>query len=128
MGAAPDVARRWFAGPRGISAQWAGVLAGPVAWALDLTISYSLVKWTCGGGPPALLHLVTLFALATIGAGAFASWRSLQMVPDGASDDGARPDQRGHFMALLGLAMCALFAMVVIAGAIPRWVLDACQQ
>jgi hypothetical protein len=31
-------------------------------------------------------------------------------------------------MAVLGLAMCALFALVVIAAAIPRWVLDACHQ
>lgn len=104
------------------------MLAGPAAWALDLGISYSLVKWTCGGGPPVVLHLITLFALAVIAGGAFASWRALQRVPADAREDGSRPDQRGYFMAILGLAMSALFAMVVLAGAIPRWVLDACQQ
>ncbi|MBS1818206.1 MAG: hypothetical protein JSU08_09775 [Acidobacteria bacterium] len=128
MGTSPDIARRWFDEPRGIAVLWAGVLAGPTAWALDLTISYAIVQWTCGGGPPVTLHLITLFSLAMIGAGAFGSWRALRAVPEGAPQDGSQPDQRGYFMALLGLSMCALFAMVVIAGAIPRWVLDACQQ
>jgi hypothetical protein len=30
-------------------------------------------------------------------------------------------------MALLGLTMCAFFAVVVLANAVPRMVLDACQ-
>jgi hypothetical protein len=107
---------------------WLGILAGPIAWALDLVVSYSLVQWTCGGGPPVVLHLVTLFALAIVAGGAASAWRALARVPPGAPEDGSQPDQRGRFMAILGLTMCALFALVVIAGAVPRWVLDACQQ
>jgi hypothetical protein len=128
LGATSDVARRWFDRPGGIAAQWTGVLAGPVAWAVDLVLSYSLVQWTCGGGPPVVLHLITLLALAMIGGGAYSAWTALQVAPADAPDDGGYPDQRGRFMALLGLSMCAFFALVVIAGAIPRWVLDACQQ
>lgn len=128
MGAPPDVVRRWFDAPGGIFALWGGILAGPLAWAADLLISYSLVQWTCGGGPPVVLHLVTLFALAIIAAGAFGAWRSLLLVSAEVAADGGEPDERGKFMAVLGLAMCALFAVVVIAGAIPRWVLDACHQ
>jgi hypothetical protein len=120
--------RRWFDAPGGISVLWSGIFAGPVAWAVDLTLSYSLVQWTCGGGPPVVLHLITLFSLAVIAAGAFGAWRALQLAPSGAPTDGNRPDQRGRFMAVLGLAMCAFFALVVVAGAVPRWVLDACQQ
>ena len=41
--------------------------------------------------------------------------------------DGGRPRQRARFMAVLGLASCALFALQILAGAIPHWVLDACQ-
>jgi hypothetical protein len=127
LGASPDVTRRWFDAPTGISTLWAGILAGPVAWALDLTLSYSLVQWTCGGGHPIVLHVISLFAVAITAGGAFASWRALHSVPEGAPDDGSQPEQRGRFMALLGLSMSALFGLVVIAAAIPRWVLDACQ-
>ena len=41
--------------------------------------------------------------------------------------DGGDPRQRARFMAILGLTSCALFALAIVAGAIPRWVLDACQ-
>jgi len=34
----------------------------------------------------------------------------------------------GRFMAILGLVSCAFFALVIIAMAVPRVVLDACQQ
>lgn len=30
-------------------------------------------------------------------------------------------------MAILGLTTSALFALTIVAGAIPSWVLDACQ-
>jgi hypothetical protein len=128
LGAAPDVARRWFVSPQGIAAVWLGVLAGPVAWALDLTVSYAIVQWTCGGGPHVVLHLISVVSLLIVGGGALASWRALGLASAEERDDGARPDEWGRFMALLGLVMCALFAVVVIAGAIPRLVLDACHQ
>ena len=128
MGAATDLARRRSDSPAGIASLWSAILAGPTAWALDLTISYSIVQWTCGGGPPVVLHLISLFSLAVIAAGAFFAWRELQFSSGAVPLDGSEPDQRGRFMALFGLAMCALFALVVIAGAIPRWVLDACHQ
>ena len=41
--------------------------------------------------------------------------------------DGGHPRQRARFMAILGLTSCALFALTILAGAIPQWVLDACQ-
>jgi len=128
LGAAPDVARWKFDSPGGISALWLSILAGPAAWAVDLLLSYSLVQWTCGGGPPVVLHLISVVSLVVIAAGAFAGWQSLQAVPGGAPSDGSQPDQRAYFMALLGLLMCALFAVVVVAEAIPRWILDACHQ
>jgi hypothetical protein len=104
------------------------VLAGPIAWALDLEISYSLVQWTCGGGPTVVLHLITLAALVIIGGGAFAAWTALRQTSGERRQDGSRPDERGRFMAVLGLATCAFFALVVIATAVPRVVLDACHQ
>jgi hypothetical protein len=30
-------------------------------------------------------------------------------------------------MAILGLSSAALFALQILAGAIPQWVIDACQ-
>src|SRR4051812_15649585 len=106
--------RGWFSSPAGIGVLWAGILAGPITWALDLTVSYALVKWTCGHRSMLVLHLITLAALLTIAAGAVSSWRAFTCLDDGTTGDGPRPMDRGRFMALLGLLMCAAFALAVI--------------
>ena len=123
-----NVARRWFDGPPGIAAQWAGILAGPAAWLLDLQVSYAIVQWVCGGGPYVVLHLVTLGSLLIAAAGAFASFTALQRAAGPEREDGSQPDERGRFLAILGLVSCAYFALVIVAGAVPRLVLDACRQ
>jgi hypothetical protein len=106
---------------------WTGILVGPVAWACDLGISYALVKWSCATQRALPLHLITLAALAIVAAGAAVSWRALQHTSPALPTDGGSSRARARFMAILGLTSSALFAATVVAGAIPRWVLDACQ-
>jgi len=108
-------------------ALWTGILAGPVAWALDLTASYALVKWVCMSRYSGALQAITLTALALVCGGAALSWIALQRTATDLPMDGGRPRQRARFMAILGLSTCALFALQIIAGAIPHWMLDACQ-
>ena len=59
--------------------------------------------------------------------GALVAWVALQQTTADASTDGGQPRQRARFMAILGLTSSALFALAIVALAIPRWVLDACQ-
>jgi hypothetical protein len=106
---------------------WAGILAGPVAWAIDLCASYALVKWVCHTGRHGLLQMITVAALATVCGGAMSSWLALQHTRSVTSTESGHPRQRARFMALLGLTSCALFAVSIIAEAIPHWVLDACR-
>jgi len=105
---------------------WTGIMAGPAAWAFDLTASYALVKWTCLSGRTSMLHLITVVALVGCAGGAVVSWLALQHSADAVPTDGGQPRQRAHFMAVLGLTTCALFGLTIVAGAIPRWILDAC--
>jgi len=105
---------------------WTGILSGPIAWALDLGLSYAVVKWTCFARREDVLHLFTAAALAIVAGGAAVSWAALQRTHDDRPEDGGGPRQRARFMALLGLATCALFAVTIAAAAIPWWVLDAC--
>jgi hypothetical protein len=126
LGAAADLTfgdRRWLSP----LALWSGILAGPLAWAFDLTVSYALVKWTCAMQREEVLALVTAAALVVVACGAIVSWTALQHARRDVPTDGGRPKQRAHFMALLGLTSCALFALTIFAGSIPVWVLDACQ-
>jgi hypothetical protein len=105
---------------------WAGLLSGPTAWGLDLGVSYALVKWACAADGGNTLRLMSVAALAMVAGGALVSWQALRTAR-GEPGDGGTPRQRAHFMAVLGLTSSALFALAIVAGAVPRWMLDACQ-
>ena len=106
---------------------WTGILAGPIAWACDLMASYAVVSWVCETRNYVVFPLVTLASLAIVVGGAGISWAALTRTAQDVPSDGGRPRQRARFMAILGLALCGLFALQILAGAIPHWVLDACQ-
>jgi hypothetical protein len=105
---------------------WTGILAGPMAWALDLTVSYALVKWSCLRHREAVFQLILIGSLTIVACGAVVSWLALQRTARDTPTDGGGPRQRARFMAMLGLASSAFFALSIVALAIPHWVLDAC--
>jgi hypothetical protein len=106
---------------------WTGILAGPIVWAIDLLASYAFVKWACHTRSYAVLHVITILSLAVVVGAAAVSWAALRRTADDVPTDGGRPRQRARFMAVLGLATSALFALQILAAAFPRWVLDACR-
>jgi hypothetical protein len=100
---------------------------GPIAWAFDLMASYAVVKWVCHTNNHAVLPLITIASLAMVIGAAAIAWTALRRTANDVPTDGGQPRQRARFMAILGLASCGLFALQILAGAIPPWVLDACQ-
>ena len=106
---------------------WAGILAGPIAWALDLLVCYAIVKWTCLTGRHWLFDASTIGGLAIVAVGAALAWSALQETAQAEPTDGGMPLQRAKFMAILGLTASALFGLTIAAAWIPRFVLDACQ-
>jgi hypothetical protein len=106
---------------------WTGILAGPIVWAFNLLASYALVKWVCLTKNYSVLQGITIVSLVIVIAAAAVSWKALAHTRHDTPTDGERPRQRARFMAILGLASCSLFALQIVAGAIPHWVLDACK-
>jgi hypothetical protein len=108
-------------------ALWTGILAGPLVWAADLTASYALAKWACPTGRRNVLHAIMIVSLSIVAGGAMVSSIALRHTSADRLTDGGRPRQRARFMAILGLASSALFALQIVSTAIPQWVLDACE-
>ena len=106
---------------------WTGILTGPIAFALNLTATYALVKWTCAADREGVLHLISFLCLLLVVGAAWISWVALKHSPAGLETEGGTPKARARFMALLGLASSALFILAIAANAYPQWVLDACQ-
>ena len=107
LGAAAHLKSDW--------ALWAAILVPPIAWASDETISYALVKWACHHQTTISIQLLTFPTLAVIAAAGVVGW----MAP---RDRGAATEtERAQFMATLGAVTTALFIVVTIAMAIPKW-------
>jgi hypothetical protein len=108
--------------------QWLGVLGGPVAWAMQLQANYALVPHACKTGQTRWLHLSTIFflllALCAVAAARHAWKASKRTLP--ASGDSA--EARSSFMGRLGVLNSGLFALVIIAQAIPILFFDPCEQ
>jgi hypothetical protein len=115
-------------GPR-LAALWAGLLAGPLVWAALLETNYVLSYVACEQRHTWMLHLATLVALALIGTAAFLAWRAAPPLRAGdrpSSDPASIAVDRARSMAIGGLALCAWFAIVIIATDVPVEVLKVC--
>jgi Kef-type K+ transport system membrane component KefB len=108
-------AKAAVSGHAGDFALWSGVLTAPIVFALDLTIGYALANTRCGKPSTATwLHLLTAVSLAAVGAGAFIAARA------------PRENERAEFMARFAMMSAALFAIVIVAIGIARFVLHVC--
>ena len=115
-----------------ITALWIGVLAGPVAWSALLETNYILSYVACEQRQTWMLHLAAAVALSLVTAAAAFAWRaappglSYEREGEVSTDPADTAITRARFMALGGLALCAWFALVIIAMEIPVLVLKPC--
>jgi hypothetical protein len=126
LGSQADVGDAADVAPPKAAVLWIGILTGPIAWAGDLLVRYSLVHWSCGTQQTVVLDLISVATLLLVIGGGAVAWRALRRTPSDAPTSGGRPLNRSRFMAMFGVLTSLLFAVVVVAGAVPQWVLDAC--
>ncbi len=101
--------------------------AGFAAFAFDLGTSYVLRQHVCTSSQKFELHLVTLVCLAITLAGFAFGWISFHNLPHDSEEEGGEPHDRAHFEALLGMGFSLGFALVILALAVPRWILTVCE-
>jgi hypothetical protein len=106
---------------------WWTMWAGPFAWACDLGLSYALVHHTCSTGHHYVLHTISVVCVLIALSGLVAGWAAYRTIPKEASDEGRRPMDRAHFQIIFGIVFSIAFTVVIIAGAVPRWILSPCQ-
>jgi len=105
---------------------WWAISAGPLAWAFDLGFSYTLTQHSCSTGHDYVLHVISCVALSIALSGLVTGIAEYRGLPRDAREEGRRPIDRAHFQALLGIALSISFVLVIVAGAVPRWILSAC--
>jgi hypothetical protein len=111
----------------GLMLLMAGFLLAPLAWTIDLQASYALVKLACARGSRALLLVGPAFSLSLIALGTSCSWSCWRKLRGDADQHGARQIDRSLLLALSGLAMNAIFALLIVLSLVPRLVLSPCE-
>jgi hypothetical protein len=111
----------------GQAALLAGFFAGPVVWGLTLQINYSLVKWACLGGRPSVLSAFFVIALTLVAGGFWLSWRAWQRVRQHANITGGTPVDRSYFLAVSGMWLNALFALLILTSSALPFIVRPCQ-
>jgi hypothetical protein len=109
-------------------ATWTGVFGGPLAWFASQQVSYALVPWACHGGPPIAIHATNLVALAVVLFAGALAWRDLRRAGRQGSDERAPPEGRQRFLGLVGLMLCVLFGLAIVAQTIGVFFFDPCQR
>lgn len=104
---------------------WAGLLAGPLAWALSTQLNYALVSWQCAHDLP-VIPLVALALVLICAAGGSLSWQALRL--GGASSQPDRTIDTERFVALIGILSALLFALVILMQGAASLVLDSCTR
>lgn len=111
-------------GARGIS--WAGLAAGPGAWAVSTQANYALAAPQCLSGiypVPWLAVFLALVALAGAGL-SLLSWRSTAEAPQG----GERKPRTEAFLALASIGLGVLFAATILLQAYAGTVFTGCER
>ena len=106
---------------------WWAMFGGPLAWALDLGVSYVAVQHSCSTGHYYVIHVISAVCLVIALSAAFAAFSQYKQLPREVEDKGRRPPDRAFFQVLFGFVFSIAFAVAIIAEAVPRWILTPCQ-
>lgn len=104
---------------------WAGIAAGPLAWAVTFQTNYALAPWQCASGQsvvPWISAAGVLFALLG-GASSFMAWRRPALA--------ASPSEHLHtrrFVGGLGFGVALLFAAAMLLQLGAGLVFGGCEQ
>ena len=105
-----------------------GVVLGPIAVLANEELIYVSNMWACGTGGQLVMHVVPLICLiVALGAG-FLAWSDWVRVGRGVEDEAATIDSRSRFLALAGMGISALSALVIIAQWLAIFVFGACMR
>jgi hypothetical protein len=103
------------------------LIAGFAAWGFDLGLSYVLEQHSCSTGHHYMVHVISIVCLAIALTGFATGWLEFRRFPGSTSEEGGSHFDRAHFQALLGMAFSLAFAVVIVAGSVPRWILSPCE-
>jgi hypothetical protein len=122
-----------------LGALWFGLLAGPIIWSVYFMVGYGLVEFVCKLGllgfnllglsaVSVIITGLTLVALLATLYGGFLAYRKWQQLKRDEADqvNRGRAEESRVFMALAGVLLSGLFALLILLTGLPALVLRPC--
>jgi predicted membrane protein len=97
---------------------WISIMAGPIAWAIDLESRFALVQWACFNHRAWVLDVISTTSFVGAVAGALLGWLAFRRLDPAF--------HRARFMAICGFVLGCAFALSILASAIPHLYLSPC--
>jgi len=104
-----------------------GFLLAPLAWFIDLQTSYATVKWACEHDNRGVLLLIPLGSLALVSVAMWLCWSSWALLHRKSRFQGASIEDRTAFLAVVGMATNATFALLILTTFAARYFLSPCE-
>jgi hypothetical protein len=119
---------------RGSALLWFGVLAGPIAWSVEIIVGYGVEEIACSAGSASeqiegigvepIIVVLTLFLGAVTAAAGLVAFGCLRRLrASGEADTGGRP----QWMALVGIATSAIFLVMIVMNLFSVVLLRVCE-
>jgi hypothetical protein len=124
----PERNEEYFSRWKGIAWLWAGVLAGPLAIALNQQLAYLVVTLNCSYGKTASVLPVMLLTLLIAGSGLFISWRNWRRTGRGWDDGGGDVSSRSRFLSIVGVLFSGFSLLTLFAMWLPIVFYRRCQR
>jgi hypothetical protein len=106
---------------------WTGILLGPVGWFLSLEANFALAPLACYDQAKFLLHLVSGVAFLLVFLAGSLSFTQFQTAERNVASEPSAFRSRRRGMALAGMGLSGLFLLVIVAQAIPNFLLAGCE-
>jgi hypothetical protein len=105
-----------------------GVLLGPVVALINQEAIYGVNMWACGRNLRGPMHIVPALCLIVVLGAAYASHLNWRMVGRGVEDERHDVATRTRFLALLGISVSLLSAILILAQWLAIFVFDPCMR
>lgn len=105
----------------------AGIYAGPAAWIVNTQFNYAVVPWVCIHQVPLIPIFAAVMAALSI-VGGFLSWRGYTVAPAAPLADSTGAGRPHRFVALMGMAIAALFTIVILVHGAAGLFFEGCER
>ena len=110
-----------------IGVLWAANLLGPIAALAGLEIAYILTDRACVTGDLLPVHLTWLVSLLAAAVGGWLGWREWRRWGGGHAGEDAGPGGRSRFLAVMGMLLSGVAALVIAAQWSAAFIFHPCE-